>query len=50
MRGGFDVRDVDELPAGHAQRSALQHRVTSGPACRAAIRLWHEECLGCGYL
>jgi hypothetical protein len=30
MRGEFEVRDVDESPAGHAQRTALQHRVACG--------------------
>ncbi|MFL9863504.1 hypothetical protein PQR67_04895 [Paraburkholderia fungorum] len=30
MRGDLDVRDVDESPAGHAQRTALQYRVTRG--------------------
>jgi hypothetical protein len=30
MRGDFDVRDVDESPAGHAQRTVMQHRVTCG--------------------
>jgi hypothetical protein len=30
MRGEFEVHDVDELPAGHAQHTALQHRVICG--------------------
>lgn len=30
MRGNSKVRDVDELPAGHAQRTALPYRMTRG--------------------
>jgi hypothetical protein len=50
MRGDFEVRDVDESPAGHAWRTACNIVWHAALACRAAMGLGHEECLCCGYL
>jgi len=36
MRGDFGVCDIDESPAAHAARAALQHRVTRGAASALA--------------
>jgi hypothetical protein len=42
MRGEVEMFEVDELPASHTRRTALQHRVRAVPA---AVRRGYEECL-----